>query len=89
MASPEQLSADNIRWDLNPDGGLDHRDSDIVDIAIAALEEAQSYRVLAQQAIHLLHEQDIQLSKLRERYRRLAEEVRSRRCRRTAPRPKL
>lgn len=64
MTSPEHLSADDICWEaVSPDA--DDHALDLTDLVITALEEAQSYRLLAQKAIHLVHVQDVQLKQLR------------------------
>jgi hypothetical protein len=65
MRSPERLSADHICWEPVGDHGPDYQDLDLTDVVITAFEEAQSYRFLAQHAIHLLHVQDVQLKQLR------------------------
>ena len=82
-AAPDRLSAEDIDWERARDVDPDHRNLDLAEIAIVALEEAQSYRILAQQAIHLLHLLDIQLKQLRNRYYEVLEQLRHNRTRGT------
>lgn len=44
----------------------------------AARDEAASYRLLAQQAIHALHDQNVELTRMRQRYHELLDERRAR-----------
>ena len=44
----------------------------------AARDEAASYRLLAKEAIHALHDQDIELKRVRERYHALLDANRAR-----------
>jgi hypothetical protein len=75
--SAERLSADGITWDLSADLAPDYRDLDVADVVIVALEEAQSYRLLAQQAIRLLYVLDAQLDQLRRQYYQVRDQFRT------------
>jgi hypothetical protein len=75
--SAERFSADDIIWDLSVDPGPDYRDLDVVDLAIVALEEAQSYRLLAQGAIRLTYTLGAQLNQMRRHYYDLCDQFRS------------
>jgi hypothetical protein len=48
-----ELTADAIRWDLAP---APDETSAATDLLVDVVIEAQSYRLLAQQAVHALHE---------------------------------
>ena len=58
-------SADDITWELAPtvDGEIP---VDETDVATVAIIEAESYRALAQQALHLLHDVTLERDVLRE-----------------------
>jgi hypothetical protein len=56
-----ELSADDIEWNLRP---VTIEPSD--DLLVDALVEAESYRLLAQQAIHRLREMQLQLDRQKE-----------------------
>lgn len=43
----------------------------------ATRDEAASYRVIAQEAMHLLHDQHVELQRVRERYHQLLDERRA------------
>lgn len=51
------LQADAIRWDLDPVPDLPV-DAFLEDLFVEAVVEAGSYRALAQEAIHRLHERE-------------------------------
>lgn len=72
--NPAAITAADITWDLPAD---DEPIETGDDVAVLAIVEAQSYRVLAQQALHALHrvtvERDILLGQ-RELDRRMVRE---------------
>jgi hypothetical protein len=73
----ERLSADDITWDLSVDLGPDYRDLDVANVVIIALEDAQSYRLLAQQAIRLIYVLDAQLRQLRFQYCQVRDQLKT------------
>ena len=52
-----ELQTDAIRWDLDPVPDL-RVDASLEDLFVEAVVEAASYRALAQEAIHRLHERE-------------------------------
>jgi hypothetical protein len=73
----DHLTADDITWDFDADLSPDYRDLDVADVVIIALEEAQSYRLLAQQAIRLIYVLDAQLRQLRLQYCQVRDQFRT------------
>jgi hypothetical protein len=77
MDRSPHVSAEDIAWELTPGASQQLDEMTVEDIAVAALQESQSYRLLAQQALHLLRAQEIQLRQLSVRHRRLVEQFRT------------
>jgi hypothetical protein len=59
------IYAATIRWDLPPSEPDDARLADATDLAVEALIEAQSYRLVAQQLLHQLHQAQLERDILR------------------------
>ncbi len=70
------VSHRDIQWRLRVQPPRDCQPVDVTEIAVIALQESQAYRVLAQEAVHLLHRQGIEFSRLRSRYRQLLQQLR-------------
>jgi len=73
----DHLTADDITWGLDADLSPDYRDLDVADVVIIALEEAQSYRLLSQQAIRLIYVLEAQLRQLRLQYCQVHDQFRT------------
>jgi len=72
------VNAGDIIWSVGDDGiEQDPSPQDAVELAATALEEAQSYRCLAQQAIHRLHLQQAEITVLQIRNRQARTQIRS------------
>lgn len=69
------LTAADISWQL-PELPTEDRVGDRADMLVNVLVEAQSYRVLAQQAVHALHGLTDQHDRLRKQHHRLVDEYR-------------
>lgn len=81
-AAHGDLHADEICWDLPPaPASTSGREDLVVDVVI----EAQSYRLLAQQAIHALHVVHRRYDQQQTQYYALLEERRGTRPERDAP----
>jgi len=68
------LTAADVRWTLEPPPGPALRVIADEDLAVAALAEAQSYRLVARQALHALHDVSRRLDRAHAAYRRLHDE---------------
>lgn len=68
------MTAEEIQWVLPPEPALARDPEDMI---VAVLLDAQSYRLLAQQAFHALRGLTRQLDCLREQQSRLLDEYRS------------
>ena len=73
----QRLCAEDIPWESSREAHPTFGLMDLEDIAVAALQESQSYRMLALQTLHLLHAQAVQLRVLSRRNRELLEQFRS------------
>jgi hypothetical protein len=79
-----ELQAHEINWGLRSVAPDCHPPQNGSDIIVDVLVEAQSYRVLAQHAIHALHDLQRQHNQLRESHLRLVDERRGIRFERDA-----
>jgi hypothetical protein len=68
------LTADDIQWEMSPLDPAPISD----DLLTDALIDAESYRTLAQQAIHGLHDLQQRHDRLVDQHHRLREELRAR-----------
>jgi tRNA isopentenyl-2-thiomethyl-A-37 hydroxylase MiaE len=71
------ITADDIPWGRLRDESSSFEPSDVIDLLVEALLEAQSHRLLAQQAIHAVHDEHRatywlrrELADLKDEYRR-------------------
>lgn len=71
------ISADEIRWQLAPDGAPAVRALSDAELLAQVIGEASAYRALAQQALHALHDRDRELRGLRAARERLLAEYRA------------
>lgn len=62
------LTADAINWELPP-SEPEAQPTDVSDLTVEALIEAQSYRLLAQRLLHHLHDVQVEREVLREQRR--------------------
>ena len=71
-----ELTADAIEWELRPSPS-DVMSSSLEDLVVDAVIESQSYRLLAQTAIHHLHDQAQTIARLRAQQSQLTAEYRA------------
>lgn len=81
MTGGDPVNANEIRWELAPDAVPDPLLQSDDDVLFQALSEAQVYRLMAQEAIHLLHACDQELRRLRRQHYALLDQYRALRAR--------
>ncbi len=84
MPRSQLLCAEDVPWESVRESSTTFGAMDLEDIAVAALQESQSYRMLALQTLHLLHAQAIELRALRRRNQELLEQLRTARASRSS-----
>jgi len=76
-----ELRADEIEWELAPLPAPNLLAMSDEDRLVCAVREAEAYRLLAQQAIHELHDLTVRHDRLSDAHHRLSEEYRALRAR--------
>jgi hypothetical protein len=72
----QPLTVDEINWEQTPAPGA-HVSGEEFDVIVDVLLDAQAYRVVAQQAIHQLHVEQVRYRDLETKYHGALDELRS------------